>query len=107
MNTKFVALLALALIGSGPALAQPAAPAPAPKPTVSLESLLQGGYEVKVITDVSSDEQKAIWPNDAVNPYIMVTLQKGASLAVCAMSMASWVGVADSTLANTSLCKKN
>jgi hypothetical protein len=107
MNTKFVALLAAALFASGPALAQPAAPAPAPKPTVSVESLLQGGYEVKVITDVSADEQKSIWPSDAVNPYIMVTLQKGGSLAVFAMSMVSWVNQSDSTLANASLCKKN
>ena len=107
MNTKIMALLSAALFASGPALAQPAAPAPAPKPTVSLESLLSGGYEVKLVTDVSPDEQKVIWPNDTVSPYIMVTLQKGASLAVCAMTMASWLNLSDATLNNAGMCKKS
>lgn len=75
--------------------------------TVSPASLLADGYEVKTINDMSNDEQKAIYPNDAVSPYIMVTLQKGNSVAVCSMSMANWVNLVDTSLANAGLCKKH
>lgn len=103
MAIKFTALLLAASIAAAPALAQTPASKAVP---VSIASLAADGYEVKVITDVSPDEQKIIWPNDAVNPYIIVTWQKGTSLATCAMSMASWLNLSDATLANANLCKK-
>ena len=107
MGTKILTALAVIAIASGPALAQPAPAPAAASNTASAASLFAAGYEVKVINDVSSDEQKAIWPNDPVNPYIMVTLQKGTSVAVCAMSMANWVSLNEATLASATLCKKN
>ena len=91
----------LAFIAAGPAGAQ------AQSTTVSPASLLADGYEVKNITDISSEEQKTMWPNDAVSPYIMVTFQKGNSVAVCGVSMANWVGLVDTTLANATLCHKH
>ena len=101
MKIKFTTLLVAASFVAAPALAQTPKAA-----SVSLASLLEGGYEVKVITDVSPDEQKSIWPNDTVNPYIMMTWQKGTSVAVCALSMSNWVNLADATLTNATLCKK-
>jgi hypothetical protein len=101
MKIGVLALAMLAAIAVQPASAQ------TPSATVSAASLFAEGYEIKVITDVSSDEQKSIWPNDAINPYILITLQKGVSVAVCALSMANWVNLTDATLASPPLCKKH
>jgi hypothetical protein len=112
MSSRIVALIAVAAFASGPAWAQapapsaPVSPAAPPPGTVSPGSLLADGYEVKAITDISSDEQKVMWPNDTVSPYIMITLQKGNSVAVCGMSMVNWINLADTSLAAANLCKK-
>ncbi len=98
MKIRILALAALVLGAVQPAWAQSTA--------VSPGSLLTDGYEIRNIIDISAEEQKIMWPNDAVSPYIMVTLQKGNSVAVCSMSMTNWVGLADATLANATLCKK-
>jgi hypothetical protein len=91
-------LFAVVAFATQPALAQSVA--------VSPGGLLTDGYEIKAINDVSSDEQKVIWPTSPVNPYIMITLQKGASVAVCTLSMANWISLADATLKNAALCTK-
>src|SRR5271154_1454042 len=107
MRVTFVlALLAAATLAQG-ASAQPgSAAAPAPTPTVSIASLLADGYEVRAVNDLSNDEQKAIWPSSPVSPYLMITLQKGPSIAVCSLSAAGWIGQSQATLTNTGLCRK-
>ena len=99
-----IKILALGLLLAGVCVGQSAE---AQTTTVSPGSLIADGYEVKLITDISSEEQKAMWPNDTVNPYIMITWQKGNSVAVCAFSMVNWVNLSDATLANATLCKKH
>jgi hypothetical protein len=106
MRSRILAWTALAALMGGPAWAQAQAPAPAPSATVSPGSLLADGYEVRAITDISSDEQKVMWPNDTVSPYVMITLQKGNSVAVCGMSMVNWINLTDTSLAAANLCKK-
>jgi hypothetical protein len=98
MRIKPLALFAVVAFTTQPVWAQSVA--------VSPGSLLADGYEIKAINDVSSDEQKVIWPASPVNPYIMITLQKGVSVAVCALSMANWISIADATLKNAALCTK-
>ena len=100
MTIRILAWAALALIAAGSAGAQ------AQSTTVSPGSLIADGYEVKNITDITAEEQKTMWPNDAVAPYIMITFQKGNSIAVCGVQMANWVGLVDATLANATLCRK-
>jgi hypothetical protein len=99
MKIRILAGAALVLIAVQPAGAQ--------STTVSPGSLIADGYEVKNITDITAEEQKTMWPNDAVAPYIMITFQKGNSVAVCGVQMANWVGLVDATLANATLCKKH
>ena len=99
-----IKILALGLILAGACAADAAW---AQTATVSPGSLITDGYEVKLITDISADEQKTMWPNDTVNPYIMITWQKGASVAVCAFSMVNWINLSDATLSNATLCKKH
>jgi hypothetical protein len=99
MKIRILALAALAFAAVQPAWAQSTA--------VSPGSLIADGYEVKNITDITAEEQKTMWPNDAVAPYIMITFQKGNSVAVCGVQMANWVGLVDATLANATLCKKH
>jgi hypothetical protein len=108
MNSRILAWTALAAFTGGPAWAQAQAPVPTPAPsaTVSPGSLLSDGYEVKAITDISSDEQKVMWPNDTVSPYVMITLQKGNSVAVCGMSMVNWINLTAASLAAANLCNK-
>ena len=99
MKIKVLALAVLAALAAQNAVAQTT--------TVSTQSLLADGYEIKSILDVSSDEQKIIYPNDAVSPYIMITLQKGPSVAVCTMAMSTWIALPDASLANATLCRKH
>jgi hypothetical protein len=94
---------AVILFGVAGLLAQPALA----DGTVSIGSLLAGGYEVKTITDLPNDEQKAIWPDQTPSPYLMVTFQKGNSVAVCQLATANWINLADSSLTNQGLCHKH
>jgi hypothetical protein len=71
-----------------------------------LDSLLADGYELKTVTDITPDEQKVIWPNDQTSPYLMITLQKGASLAVCTAATANLINLNPTTTANAALCHK-
>jgi len=66
------------------ASAQPAA-------GVSLASLLKSGFQIVSIVDLTSEEQKTLWPSDAPSPYIMLTLQKGSSVAACSISISAWI----------------
>jgi hypothetical protein len=91
---------ALILFGIAGLVAQPALA----DGTASISSLLTGGYEIKSIIDLSNDEQKAIYPGQTTSPYLMLTLQKGTSVAVCALATANWINLADSTMTNEALC---
>ena len=101
------ALLAILFLAE-PAWAQtPAAtPAPAAAPGASLASLLAAGFEVKSVIDINNDDQKAIWPTSPVLPYLLITLQKGSSVAVCTMATANWINLSASTATNATLCHK-
>ncbi len=101
MKHALFAIAAAAALLAGPALADTPTPA---SPTTSLNALLAAGYQVAAINDISDAEQKSIWPNDAIEPYIMVTLQKSGSVAVCTMIMANWISVSAKTFADTTLC---
>jgi hypothetical protein len=86
------AAIALAMvISAATATATPAAAQTAP--SVSLASLLGAGYQIVHILDLTDEEQKAIWPNDAAAPFILVTLQKGSSLATCSFNTSDWVNL--------------
>lgn len=98
------ALAAIAALTTTPALAQAPAPAAPATPSVSIENLLAAGYEVKAITDLTDEEQKAIWPNDSTEPYIMVTFEKTGSVAVCTLAMVNWINLPESTLSDTARC---
>lgn len=79
-----IALMATAAIATE-ALAQSVAPA------VTLGSLLKAGFQIVSVIDLTNDEQKVLWPNDPAAPSIMLTLQKGTSVASCQLSMEAWI----------------
>ena len=55
----------------------------------SLADLVGQGHEVKATTTLSLTDAKAV--NEAnTTPTILVTLQKGSSIAVCTFGAASW-----------------
>jgi hypothetical protein len=55
----------------------------------SLADLLGRGYEVKATTSLSLADSKAI--NDKnITPTVLVTLQKGPSIAVCTFGAPFW-----------------
>jgi hypothetical protein len=99
-----LAILFLAQTAS--AQTPPAAAAAATSPTVSVASLLADGFEVKALNDISNDEQKAIWPTSPVLPYLMITLQKGSSIAVCSMAVVNWISLPESSVTDKTLCHK-
>lgn len=107
---KWTASLAL-LLAAASAQAQNQNPPATGTPPVtgagaSLASLLDSGYEIKSTYMLSDEDQKAIWPNDKVSPFMMVVLQKGPSLATCVISTTSMVNVSPAALGNPSICKK-
>src|SRR5271167_3718381 len=95
MKTGLVILLGVVGLMAQPALAQ----APVGGTNTSVSSLLAAGYEIKTILDISNDEQKAIWPNDTAAPYLLITLQRANSVAVCEIAMTSWVTLDGAALA--------
>ena len=55
----------------------------------SLADVLGRGYEVKAATSLSLADSKAI--NEAnITPTVLVTLQKGSSIAVCTFGAPLW-----------------
>ena len=89
-----------------PSSAQPAAAAPAtPQSTqASFDSLRSNGYMITSVTDIPNEEQTAIWPNQQTLPYLMITLQKGASTAVCTMDTLHFLTLDDTTMKTATLC---
>jgi hypothetical protein len=106
--TFVLALLAgAALARDASAQTPPAAPAAPAAPTVSIASLLADGYELRSVNDLSDAEQKVIWPSSPTSPYLMITLQKGAAVAVCTLSAANWISLTAASLNNAGLCRKS
>ena len=57
--------------------------------TASLADLLGQGYEVKATSTLSLTDSKAL--NEAnITPTVLVTLQKGPSIAVCTFGAPFW-----------------
>lgn len=102
MNKGLVVLLGMVGLMAQPALAQ----TPAGGSSASIASLLSSGYEIKAVSGLTADDQKAIWPNDTVAPYLLITLEKGGSIASCVISKASWVTMDAAALANPKYCMK-
>ena len=61
---------------------------------------------IVTVMDISGEEQKAIWPNDDIQPFYEIILQKGASTATCTLSMNAFINMKDATMQNNSYCTK-
>jgi hypothetical protein len=72
----------------------------------SFDNLRSKGYMIVTILDISDAEQKAVWPNDDVQPFYEIVLQKGSSTATCTVSMSAFVNLKDVTMQNTNYCTK-
>ena len=81
----------------------PGPPAPA---TTSIQSLLNAGYQVTAVTELSPDAQQQIWPNTPASPEVMITMQKGDLVAVCALSPLSWINISQTAFNDPQYCKK-
>jgi hypothetical protein len=100
-------LLAMFLLAeTASAQTPPPSAAAATSPTVSMASLLADGFEIKAVNDISNDEQKTIWPTSPVLPYLMITLEKGTSIAVCSMAVVNWFSLPESSVTDKTLCHK-
>jgi hypothetical protein len=100
---------ALIFLGVASFIAQSAlaqAPTATTTPLVSVDSLLAAGYEVKAVTVLSDTAIKELWPNQTSQTELAITLQKGNSLAVCALSTLGWVTMANSSMTNAVVCSK-
>jgi len=73
-----------------------------PKP--SFKELIAGGYEIKDVTFVPIDAMKGMGYDDDAAPSVLVTLQKGASSAVCGYSASNWSYQTVASLEGTSQC---
>ena len=104
--SAWTAIGAIALSAT-PALAD-TAPAGAAKTTsTSFDRLLADGYEIKAVTVFADTLLKEAYTNPNAPTQIVVTLQKGTSLATCGVSGSSWVNLTDATLASEGLCAKH
>ena len=107
MNLR--ALMFLGFVGfiAQPALAQ-TAPATATGPTTAsatMDSLLASGYEVKAVNPLSDAAIKEVFTSQ-VPSQVLITLQKGTSVAVCEMATVSWLNVQDQEMTDAARCNK-
>jgi hypothetical protein len=73
----------------------------------SMDSLLQAGYEIKAIDYIPVAQTKEIFgANVADTTITLVTLQKGASVAVCTIDSAGWATLADASMTDPNACNK-
>lgn len=108
---KVGALIFLGFAGfiTQPALAQTPATTPAAPATTltSLDGLLASGYEVKAVIELSETAVKALVPaGQTVASQVIVTLQKGSSVATCEVYTANWIQLPDATVSSPTLCSK-
>ena len=81
-------------------------PAPTLGTATSLGALLDSGYELKSTVPFSAEEQKTLYPDDAVAVFVILILQKGPSLASCVIKTASVINLSPRSLANINVCTK-
>jgi hypothetical protein len=98
MHSKLLATIAaiLAVTANASAFAATA--------TMSFDSVLAAGYEVKSVMVLTDETAKQMWPGQTTPPQTLITLQKGSSVAVCTLSAANWNLLADASMANATLC---
>jgi hypothetical protein len=88
------AILALAITGS----------ASAATTSMSFDSLVAAGYEIKAATPVTDAAAKQVFTTPNLVPQMLITLQKGNSVAVCDFAMVNWVVMDNATMANATSC---
>jgi hypothetical protein len=62
-------------------------------PQTSIAELLKQGYEIKGTIYVSLEDAKGPQPN-ATQGQVLVTMQRGQSIAVCEFSWGNWASIA-------------
>lgn len=85
--------------------AQPAAPVAGAN--TSLNQLLAAGYQVRAVNVLSDPVRQEIYKSTTVAPQVMVTLQKGSSVAVCVAAAVNWMNQATVTRENKALCHRD
>lgn len=98
MHAKFFAAMGVSLIVAG------VAPAFADTTSPNFDTLLSQGYEIKAANPLSAAATKEIWPDQTLPPQMIVSLQKGNSIAVCNMAVVSWMYLTAATFASTDRC---
>ena len=98
MRSKYFAAISLvaALYANVPAFAATTA--------VTFDSLVASGFEVKTMTELSDSAIKQVWPGQTLGPQVLITLQKGNSVAVCNFPTQNWLGLLDVSLTSADRC---
>ena len=100
---KHLALVAAMFLGSATSLsAQPLKTVDA-----SFDGLRSSGYMITQVIEIPQNEQPTIWPGDAVAPFFVLILQKGASTATCTMAAVSFINLREKVLQGTNYCSKH
>ena len=96
-------LISLASMLSQPASAQ-TKPVSAP---AALDSLLQLGYEIKDVSFIPLAQANEIFGTNAPKTasQTLVTLQKGASVAVCTIPSGGWALLDDGNMTDNRVCE--
>jgi hypothetical protein len=102
MNLRALMFLGFAGFLAQPALAQQASAADTTH--ASITSLIGSGYEVKAVTMLSESAEKLLYPGTAPTGQVVVSLQKGSSLAVCGLAAANWLTLLNASLTDASRC---
>jgi hypothetical protein len=102
MNLRALMLLGFAGFLAQPVLVQRASAADTTR--VSITSLVASGYEVKAVTILSESAEKLLYPGTAATGQVVVSFQKGTSLAVCGLAAANWLTLVDTSLSDPSRC---
>lgn len=118
MTWRLLGAFASLVLLTSPAWAQsppPATPAPLPPQpaavgapvTTAMSALLAEGYDIRAVTILSDPVRREIYKAPDVAPQVMVTLQKGQSIAVCVAAVVNWMNQAQATRDNKALCHRD
>ena len=107
MNIGALVFLVVAAFVTAPASAQSTGSATGPKTTsVSIDSILADGFEIKTISILSDTAIKEVFPKENLQSQLVLTLQKGSTLATCTVATVNWVNLTQATMTNPSICSK-
>jgi hypothetical protein len=110
MRLKVLAALVFAALVVPPAMAQKAPAPPSAKTTTSsLDDLIGAGYEIKAVTELSDKAVAKIFtaPNNATGQAaVLITLQKGTSIATCSIWTIDWTNLPDVAFTDANACVK-